>query len=153
MFGLSKKQAEDFFSLAEKQRILDAIQLAERNTSGEVRVFIESKCRFVNAMDRAAEIFFMLEMDRTEHHNATLVYVAMKDRQFAIFGDEGIYKKTGQQFWSTELRKLSDEFYQYHYAEGIAEVVKDIGEALSLHFPYEAATDKNELPDEIVFGK
>lgn len=153
MFGLLKKQAEDFFTPAQKQQILDAIQIAEKNTSGEVRVFIESKCRFVNAMDRAAEIFFMLEMDNTEHHNATLVYVAMKDRQFAIFGDEGIYKRTGQQFWTTELRKLSDEFYNHHYAEGIAEVVKDIGEALSLHFPYEAATDKNELPDEIVFGK
>jgi uncharacterized membrane protein len=31
--------------------------------------------------------------------------------------------------------------------------VIQIGEALTTHFPYDNDTDKNELPDQIVFGK
>ena len=153
MFGLFRKKAVDFFSAEEKEKILTAIQQAERNTSGEVRVYIESHCRFVDPIDRAVEIFFNLKMDATELHNGVLVYVAMKDRQLAIFADEGIYKKAGSTFWKEEVAHMLKQFNKENYAEGIATIVKEIGEALHSHFPYDASTDKNELPDEIVFGK
>ena len=122
-------------------------------TSGEVRVFVESKCSYVDAIDRAAELFFKLQMQETKDRNAVLVYVAMKDRQLAVFGDEGIHQKVGNEYWNTEVKKMISNFNRDNYAEGISEVVKDIGEALTKHFPYNNDTDKNELPDEIVFGK
>ena len=91
MFGIFRKKADDFFSATEKEKIHTAIKQAEQNTSGEVRVYVESRCRFVDPIDRAAEIFYNLKMQATELHNGVLVYVAMKDRQLAIFADEGIY--------------------------------------------------------------
>src|SRR3982750_18083 len=99
MFGILKKKAANFFTENEKEKILHAIQDTERNTSGEVRVYVESHCRFVDAIDRATEIFYSLKMDATNQHNGVLVYVAMKDRQLAIFADDGIYKKAGTSFW------------------------------------------------------
>jgi len=42
-------------------------------------------------------------MNATEQHNAVLVYVAMKDRQLAVFADEGIYKKAGKSFWKDQV--------------------------------------------------
>ena len=151
MFSLFRKK--DFFSTEEKQEITDAIRQAERMTSGEVRVFVESKCSYMDAIDRAAELFFQLQMQKTDERNAVLVYVAMKDRQLAIFGDEGIHKKVGDEYWGHEVKKMITNFNRENYATGISEVVKDIGEALTKHFPYNNDTDKNELPDDIVFGK
>jgi len=151
MFSLFKKK--NFFTAEEQQLIIEAIQNAERMTSGEVRVFVESKCSYMDAIDRAAELFFQLEMQKTDDRNAVLVYVAMKDRQLAVFGDEGIHNKVGNEYWSTEVKKMISNFNRENYAAGISEVVKDIGVALTKNFPFNNDTDKNELPDDIVFGK
>ncbi len=151
MFSLFKKKP--FFNESEKDLILTAIRAAERRTSGEVRVFIESRCRYVDAIDRATEIFFKLEMNKTDDHNAVLLYVAMKDRQLAVYGDEGIHKKVGAEYWQREVGLLLSNFNKENYAEGISKCVNDIGEALHYFFPYDNDTDKNELPDDIVFGK
>ena len=118
MLGLFNKKAVNFFSEQEKEKVLDAIQNAERNTSGEVRVYVESRCRFVDPIDRAVEIFYSLKMNETEQHNAVLVYVAMKDRQLAIFADEGIYKKAGATFWKDEVAKMLQHFNKENYADG-----------------------------------
>ena len=147
------KKKKNFFTAEEQQLIIEAIQNAERMTSGEVRVFVESKCSYMDAIDRAAELFFQLEMQKTNDRNAVLVYVAMKDRQLAVFGDEGIHNKVGNEYWSTEVKKMISNFNRENYAAGIAEVVKDIGVALTKNFPFNNDTDKNELPDDIVFGK
>lgn len=153
MFSLFKSKQQKFFSQEEQTKILDAIREAEQQTSGEVRLFIESKCRFVDPLDRAAEIFFQLKMNETVNRNAVLVYIATVHHQFAVFADEGIYNKAGQQFWNDAVKGMMSEFKKDHIAEGIAGVVLKIGRLLKAHFPYDASTDKNELPDDIVFGK
>ena len=150
MFLFKKKE---FFTDEEKQLIVEAVQNAERRTSGEIRVFVEHRCRYVNAIDRAIEIFENLQMHKTELRNAVLVYVAIKDRQLAVFGDEGIHEKVGNEYWANEVVKMIHAFNRENIAQGIAQCVKNIGEALCTHFPYDKDTDKNELPDDIVFGK
>lgn len=144
---------KDFFTAEEKARILEAIRLAEQRTSGEVRLFVESHCRFVDPLDRAKEIFFSLKMEQTAERNASLIYLAVKDHQAAIYGDEGIHQKVGQKYWEEEINKMLLQFKQRHLAEGLCLVINDIGEALHQHFPYDRDTDKNELPDDIVFGR
>lgn len=104
-------------------------------------------------MDRAREIFLKLEMDRTEQRNATLIYIAIKDRQAAILGDQGIHEKVGEQYWKDEVVKMLAYFKNQDLVAGICECIKDLGEALHFYFPYDRDTDKNELPDEIVFGR
>jgi len=133
--------------------IVKAIRHAEQRTSGEVRVFVESRCRFMNALDRAQEIFFSLKMNQTEERNATLVYVAIKDRQVAVFGDEGIHQKVGVEYWDNVVKEMLAQFNADNYAKAIGDAVIQIGDALQTHFPYDKETDKNELPDEIVFGR
>lgn len=144
---------KEFFSTEEKEIIATAISNAEQRTSGEVRVFVENRCSYMNAMDRATELFFELEMYKTEARNAVLLYIAIKDRQLAIYGDEGIHQKVGQAYWDKEVQQLLQRFDKNNYAEGIKEIVLDIGEALTTHFPYNKKTDRNELSNEIIFGK
>jgi uncharacterized membrane protein len=149
-FPFSRKK--EFFAFDEKERIVEAIRQAEQQTSGEIRVYTESHCRFVDPLDRAAEIFWGLKMDMTKDRNGVLVYVAMKDHQFAILADQGIHEKVGQAFWEKEVAVMRGHFKQQHPADAIVAVVNDIGLALKTHFPYNSTTDKNELPDDIVFG-
>ena len=144
---------KDFFSPAEKNQIVAAIREAERQTSGELRVYVESRCRFVDPLDRAAEVFWMLKMERTEARNGVLVYVAVKDRQLAIYGDKGIHEKVGEAFWTAEVNKIISQFQRDGYTDAIVKMVLDIGAALKFHFPYDRKTDVNELPDDIVFGR
>jgi uncharacterized membrane protein len=147
------QKRKDFFSEEEKQQLVAAIQEAEKRTSGEVRIFVESRCRFVDPVDRAKELFLQLGMDKTKERNATLIYIAFEDHQLAILGDEGIHQKVGQKYWEEEVKKMIVEFKSEHFVEGICRIVYDIGAALQQFFPYDSETDKNELPDEIVFGK
>ena len=147
------QKKKEFFTEEEKQQLVAAIQKAEQRTSGEVRVFVETHCRFMDAMDRAKQLFLQLEMQKTADRNATMIYVAVKDHQAAVLGDEGIHQKVGQMYWQEEVNKMLLHFKQQHLADGICQVVNDIGEALHTHFPYNRNTDKNELPDEIIFGR
>jgi uncharacterized membrane protein len=147
------QKRKHFFTQEEQQRIVTAIRNAELLTSGEVRVFAESKCSYLDALDRAKELFFKLQMDETDERNGVLVYVAVNDRQLAIFGDEGIHKKVGQSWWESEINKMIEDISNHSITAGICDIVGDIGKALQAHFPFQKGTDRNELPDEIVFGK
>ena len=151
MFSFFKQKP--FFTPEEEQQITEAIRNAELRTSGEVRIFIESRCKFVDPLDRAVELFYGLKMDQTKERNAVLVYIAIKDHQLAVFGDQGIHERTGMDFWNREVSLMLTHFNKENYADGLVKVVNEIGEALHHHFPYDKAADKNELPDTIVFGK
>ena len=132
--------------------MVQAIQEAESHTSGEVRVFVEGKCEYVDPVDRAKEIFFSLQMEKTRDRNAVLFYIAMDDHQLALFADEGIYQRLGADFWHKEVQLIISKFSGNDIVGGICTCILDIGQALKEHFPYEKE-DKNELPDEIIFGK
>jgi uncharacterized membrane protein len=151
VFSLFKKK--HFFNEEEKHLIVEAVREAEVRTSGEIRVFVESHCKYMDAIDMAAEIFFGLKMEKTADRNAVLLYIAIKDRQLAIFADEGIHQKLGNEYWDEAIKKMIGNFNREDYAAGIRQCVTQIGEALHYHFPYNKNSDKNELPDDIVFGR
>jgi len=144
---------KDFFTADEKNQVVEAIRLAEKQTSGEIRVYVESHCRFVDPLDRAAEIFWILKMEQTAQRNAVLVYVAIKDRQLALYGDQGIHEKVGDVFWNEKVKKILQHIHKENYADAITRIVGEIGEALRFHFPYNGGEDKNELSDDMVFGR
>jgi uncharacterized membrane protein len=144
---------KEIFSETEKNRLVQAIRVAERLTSGEIRLFVENHCKYVNPLERAQEVFNSLDMSKTRLRNGVLVYVAIKDRQFAILGDQGIHEKVGNDFWEKEAELLISHFQRDRIIEGIEACIAEIGASLRTHFPHEAGNDVNELPDDIVFGK
>ena len=104
-------------------------------------------------MDRAAEIFYNLKMDKTDERNAVLLYIAINDQELALFGDEGIYKATGAEYWNNSVRVMLQEIKADDIIGGMVHCITSVGETLHEKFPYNKLEDKNELPDEIVFGK
>ena len=116
------------------------------------RVFIENKCRFVDATDRAAELFFQLQMQNTVARNGVLLYLAIEDRQLAIWGDQGIHDKLGTTYWAQQVSSICSAFNKNNYTIGLCQCINEIGKALQSHFPYQGDADKNELANEVVFG-
>jgi uncharacterized membrane protein len=137
------------FTEAEEQRIAEAVEAAERFTSGEIRVCIEKKCS-EPVLDRAANYFRKLEMDQTALRNGVLIYLATSDHQFAIIGDSGINKVVPHDFWNDTKDAMLAHFKAGNLAEGIITGVQMAGKELQTFFPY-LDDDKNELPDHISF--
>ena len=144
--------APAFLTPEEIENIMQSVRANEKNTSGEIRICIESKCAYMDPLHRAQEIFQELKMYNTANRNAVLIYIAYLDRDFCLFGDKAIYEKTSPNFWYTESRKLGLAFYEKQFVKGLIRCIEQIGAELTQHFPHHGE-NKNELPDEIVFGK
>lgn len=142
--------AEHHFTSQEKQKIVAAIKLAETNTSGEIRVHIESTCK-EDVLDHAAFIFEKLEMHKTDARNGVLIYLAVEDHKFAILGDAGINQKVPAGFWDTVRDHMVEHFKKGDFASGLEAGILEAGQQLKSHFPYKS-DDVNELSDEISFG-
>jgi len=144
-------KAADFFSAAQKEQIRIAIQEAEQNTSGEIRVHIENKIK-LPVLDRASMVFNQLKMQQTQLRNGILFYLALENKQFAILGDVGINAKVQENFWDQIKDVMTDEFKQANFTDGLSKGIIMAGAQLKQHFPFQA-DDENELSDEISFGK
>jgi uncharacterized membrane protein len=144
------KKAENFFSAEEKDLIIHAIQSAELNTSGEIRVHLENFCKG-DVLDRAAFLFARLKMHKTEKRNGVLFYMAVRDQKYAILGDGGINALTPENFWDEIKEAMAVSFREGKFAVGLATGIEMAGLALKKHFPYQE-DDINELSDEISFG-
>lgn len=142
--------ARMFFTREEQQRIVAAIKEAELNTSGEIRVHIENRCK-EDTIERAAELFYELKMDHTAARNGILFYLAVKDHKFAVIGDEGINRKVEHDFWNDIKDEMIANFKENRFAEGVISGILKCGEKLKTYFPYQD-DDVNELNDEISFG-
>lgn len=142
--------AEHLFTKIQQDEIVKAIENAEKNTSGEIRVHIEQRCK-EDALDRAAGVFDMLSLQETELRNGVLFYLAVKDHKFAILGDAGINQKTGENFWNEVKDVMQDKFRSGDFTGGLVQGIGMAGEKLKEHFPFKS-DDRNELSDEISFG-
>ena len=143
-------EVEDFLTPAEEQEIVQAIALAEKNTSGEIRVHIENHSE-TPPIARAQEVFDFLKMYQTEARNGVLFYVGVADKQFAIIGDIGIDDVVASDFWDSTKDLLIENFKAKKYKEGLVQGIHRAGERLKSFFPYES-DDTNELSNEISKG-
>jgi len=141
---------EDFLTKEEEQEIVTAIGIAEKNTSGEIRVHIEKETS-IAPFERAVEVFHHLQMEQTQERNGVIIYVAVKSKQFAIYGDKGINEKVPTNFWDSTKDTIISHFKNGNFKHGLIDGILKAGEQLKTHFPYEDA-DTNELSNEISKG-
>ena len=141
---------EDFLTEKEEQEIINAIRKAEEKTSGEIRVHLERTSK-TDIYNRALEVFHYLKMDNTKLQNGVLIYVAIDDKNFVIYGDKGINDVVPQNFWDSTKEIMVSHFKKRKFKQGLVEGIIKAGEELQNHFPW-AHIDKNELPDNISKG-
>ena len=142
---------QEFLTKEEEEQIVNAISLAEQETSGEIKVHIESDCN-VDALERAKQLFAELKMHETKLQNGVILYIAFKAHKFAIYGGEGINNVVPTDFWESVAIALKSHFVSGNFAPGITAAIHLCGEKLKTFFPYHD-TDTNELSNDISFGK
>lgn len=141
--------AAQFFSTEQKKDIRQAIEKAERETTGEIRVHIDESCKG-DVLEQAARIFHRLRMHKTARRNAVLFYLAVKDRKFAIYGDEGINRAVAAGAWDDIRDHMQEKFSMQQFTEGLCGGIAMAGRLLSAHFPF-TRRDRNELSNEVTF--
>ena len=133
-------------------RVKEAIDNAERRTSGEISVSVAPL--FWGDVEKAAwKAFARMGVSATKERNGVLIFVVPSRRRFAVLGDSGIHAKVGQEFWANVAAHLSENFHTADFTRGLVNAIEEIGEQLAVHFPFNKASDSNELSNEIDFGE
>lgn len=136
-----------FFSKKEKEQIMAAVREAEKNTSGEIRLHLEYKVKG-EVFGHAKRVFQKIGMTRTAQRNGVLIFMATKNKKFAVLGDVGINEKVPEGFWHDVGEIMEKHFKQNRFAEGICEALLRIGIKLKEYFPCKK-NDQNELSNNI----
>lgn len=140
-------KVEEFLTKQQEQDIIEAIRIAEQNTSGEIRVHIEASSD-KDHYERALEVFHLLKMYNTKDKNGVLIYVAVHDKKFVICGDKGINQVVPKDFWNTTKDSIQHHFKKGDFKQGLVDGILKAGEELKAHFPWQI-DDENELSNEI----
>lgn len=141
---------EDFLTSQEEEEIVNAIRVAESQTSGEIRVHIEHRTT-IDTYERALDVFHLLKMDNTKAQNGVLIYVAIENKTFVILGDQGINNLVDANFWNSTRDKIAAQFKSNNFKDGLIDGITEAGKVLSKHFPWQE-NDKNELDNTISKG-
>lgn len=141
---------EDFLTAEEEHEIIEAIRIAEKNTSGEIRIHLE-KSSNLDVFERAKEVFHLLKMDNTKQQNGVLIYVAVEDKTFVIYGDKGINEVVEDNFWDKTRDAMLSQFKQGQFKQGLIDGVLKAGKELETYFPWQH-DDTDELPNTISKG-
>ena len=139
-----------FLTDTEMASLVEAIKIAEDQSSGEIRVHIDSTSEDDFAK-KAFVIFNSLEMHLTKERNGVLFYVNFEQHYLTIIGDEGIHKKVKQQFWDNLHDEMTSEFAKENYYKGLKDAILKTGLELKKYFPI-SGENINELPNDISFS-
>ena len=141
--------ARQLLNNEEDRRVVEAIMNAELNTSGEIKVHIENFCKG-SIEKRSLVVFNRLKLNETKLRNGVLIYLSVKDRKFAILGDEGINNVVEDGFWNDVKDLMQSHFKEGRFVEGLEQGIQRCGEKLKTYFPHQS--DKiNEIPDDISY--
>jgi len=144
---MTRKQ---LFRIVDREKVKEAIQKAELRTSGEICVSVASF--FWGSVEKAADkAFARLGVARTKERNGVLFFIVPSRRKFVVLGDRGIHEHVGQEFWNRISEVVSIKFRGGDFTGGLIKGIEEIGEQLAAHFPYDPATDKDELSDDVDF--
>lgn len=139
--------SNQFLSQEDEQEVVAAIKQAELETSGEIRIHIEGHSD-LDHFERAIAVFQELKMDATAKRNGVLIYVAVQDKSFVIYGDQGINELVETNFWDTTKDTIQSHFRAGNYKEGLIAGILKSGEVLKHYFPWED-DDVDELSNDI----
>lgn len=143
-------KAQNFFTPAEEDRIVQTIKDSEKRTSGEIRVHLDDSIEG-DEWETAQKVFLELRMNETALRNGILFHIAVREKTFSIVADVGINEAVPDDFWDNIKNQMQSDFKEGKFADGLCNGIEAAGKALKEYFPFDAGTDENELSDEISY--
>jgi uncharacterized membrane protein len=144
-------RTKEFLSKLEHDQIVRAIQTAESETSGQIRLFIQRGKLDADPLIAAQRKFHRLGMHKTPERNAVLIFVAPRAHKFAVVGDKGIHEKCGEALWQRLVDGMRQHFGNEKFGHALIEAIEETGKALASHFP-KRSPSSGQLPDTVVEG-
>ena len=140
---------------AAMSRIENTVGMAERGTSGQVRLVIEAtwpllQVKQTSARARAVDWFSQLRVWDTEHNNGVLIYLLFAERRVEIVADRGINRCVAQATWDAICHSMEAQFAKHEFEQGLSYGVSAIGDLLREHFSAEMG--HNEQSDRPVLA-
>ena len=130
------KNPKKFLSDDELYRVTTKIEAAESMTSAEIKLVIVKHC-LTSIKRKALKIFKKYELDKTGQRNCVLILVVTTNRQFLIYGDQGIHEKVGQDFWEEVEKSIALKFRENKMGDGLSAGIHLIGTKLAQYFPFQ----------------
>ena len=143
------KNPKKFLSDDELYRVITKIEAAESMTSAEIKLIIVKHC-LTSIKRKALKLFKKFELDQSVQRNCVLILLVTTNRQFLIYGDEGIHEKVGQDFWEEIEESITMKFKENKMGDGLSAGIHLIGTRLAHYFPFQF-DDVNEISDDVVF--
>jgi uncharacterized membrane protein len=128
-------RTKEFLSKLEHDRIVSAIRDLEKQTSAEIRVYIQRGKLEGDPLLAARKKFHRFGMHKTPHRASVLIFVAPRAHKFAVVGDEAIHQKCGEELWQQTVDCMRDHFRNERFSDALLDGIRDIGSALATHFP------------------
>jgi uncharacterized membrane protein len=125
---------DDFITRLQHHQIVDAIHLAEHDTTGQIRIFI-SHAPAPDPLAAAKKRFEKMRLHHLPHRNAILIFIAPKSQTFAIVGDEQIHTRIGDLAWQSLANEMATHFKSNHPMDAIITAIQNAGKLLATHFP------------------
>src|ERR1700760_4354651 len=111
-------KSHHFLKAVDHGRIVAAIAAGEKQTSGEIRVFV-SRRKTEDALHAAGLCFTKLKMDQTPLRNAVLIFVAPVSHRFAVVGDTAVHAKCGDDFWRSVVEGMEPSLKRGDFTEAL----------------------------------
>ncbi|MBC8173646.1 MAG: TPM domain-containing protein, partial [Chitinophagales bacterium] len=114
-----------------------------------IKVHLEESCG-ADVIAHAIKVFYKIHLQKTDLRNGVLIYLAVKDKKFAIIADEGINNKVPANFWDDIKEDMQTAFSNGKFLEGLLHGIHQAGDQLKIHFPISGG-DRNEISDDISY--
>jgi len=141
------------FPRATLAAIEHAVSQQEKRHRGQLRVAVEGGLPLQalvagrTARERALEEFARLRVWDTDDNAGVLIYLLLADRRVEIVADRGIHACVGDTAWETICGAMQQEFAAGRFEAGMLTGLAAVSDLLAQHFPAQADSNPNELPD------
>lgn len=115
-------------------RIRAAIDSTEKKSTGRIAVRVLPDDT-ADALESARQHLHQAELHKHPHRNAVIFLVAPKSRRFAVYGDDAIHQRVGEQFWKDVVAEMTPHFKRGDMTSALEHGIARTGEQLRAHFP------------------
>lgn len=135
-----------FLTKSETKILMTRVAEFENETGCQLLFHFRRKLG-VSPLETNRELFFKFKLNETKHHNAILVTLALAEKKFAIWADEGVIRKTGDKLWHEVSRAMSKSMSHGQHLGALLEAMDISQQVLALEQPQDLRSEGNELPN------
>ena len=138
-----------FLSKEENSLVENAIAVAEKQTSAEIKLIIK-RYNWFDLHKAGVRLFKKHKLYKTKERNAILILLVLTNKELLVLGDIGIQKCVAPTFWDKARDIMLPLFSKNTPAEGLCEGIKFLTPTLLQNFP-PSQKNENEISDGVAY--